>query len=236
MPIEVSVAQDDTHQGDLLAARHADLGWAPPVVCARLELAGGRVVLRAERDGGSHYRAALVSRVDAVVDLTRPGTLTAAWVDQDSAGGYLLARSFFAARKINIESSFRGTVFLGTYERCVAAVLEGRADVTSVFATLSGIEPARSALDELATPVGTEPRSEGRAPLRVLAFTGETFNDGIVIGPSIEDGRGTEIADVLEQACGTEVGRRMLSDVFRAERFVSTGESVMRRTRAQPSA
>jgi ABC-type phosphate/phosphonate transport system substrate-binding protein len=56
------VATDDASLGDAVVAGRRDAAWVPPIVGARVEVAGGRVVRRAVRHGTTRYRAGLVCR------------------------------------------------------------------------------------------------------------------------------------------------------------------------------
>lgn len=173
--VELVFADSYHALGDALLSGKLDAAWAPPIVCARVEAAGGVTVLRAVRGGGTAYRAALVCRVGPIVDLSRHAELTAAWVDENSAAGYLLARSWLAGRHVDAIRGFKGALFLGSYASALQAVAEGRADLTSMFASLPGA-PAHSALDEVDAAL--------RERLQVFAHTAETQTDGVVLPPN----------------------------------------------------
>ena len=62
-----------------------DAAWAPPLICAFVEGAGGRVALRARRFGRTSYRSALVCHASSDLDmeqLQRGGPYRAAWVSR----------------------------------------------------------------------------------------------------------------------------------------------------------
>lgn len=174
VPVELVFATSYDELGDRLLAGSLDAAWAPPIVCARVEAAGGVTVLRAVRGGSTSYRAALVCRAGVTVDVTRAGELVAAWTDECSAAGYLLARSWLAGRGVDAIKGFRRALFLGSYEAALCAVADGRADLCSMFASVPGVPP-HSTLDEL---------DEGlRSRLQVFAHTAETQTDGVVLPP-----------------------------------------------------
>src|SRR3954470_16218245 len=60
--VEVSVSPSYEALAKDILADKAELAWAPPFVCARLEAMGVRVLGRGVRNGISTYRAALVCR------------------------------------------------------------------------------------------------------------------------------------------------------------------------------
>ena len=134
--LRVEVAASYGALGDDLLANRLSLAWAPPIVCARVEMAGGRVALRAVRGGVTAYRAGIVCRVGLEPDLALAPSLVAAWVHEDSAAGYLLARSWLKQRKIDAVHGFKRALFLGSYVAALQAVADGRADIASVYASL----------------------------------------------------------------------------------------------------
>lgn len=176
--VKVDVGESYSALGDDLLAARMPVAWAPPIVCSRVELSGGRVLLRAVRGGATSYRAGLVCRVDEARELTSSRELVAAWVDEDSAAGYLLARSWLAARHIDAVHGFKAARFCGSYVKALEAVAAGRADITSVFVSSERTSP-KTALDEV--------RPEVRGKLRIFAFTGETQTDGVIVAPHIND-------------------------------------------------
>jgi phosphonate transport system substrate-binding protein len=196
---------------DLLKQRYA-LAWAPPIVCARVEMGGGSVALRAVRGGVTSYRAGLVCRHADNPDLSRASELVAAWVDEDSAAGYLLARSWLKMRKIDAVHGFKRALFVGSYLAALQAVAHGDADLASIYISGEGSTP-HSTLDEVEDAL--------RDKLRVFATTGETQTDGIVIAPAVADAVSQPIVaavvDVAASADGAAVLRRLLScDELRA--------------------
>ncbi|HEY4221511.1 MAG TPA: PhnD/SsuA/transferrin family substrate-binding protein, partial [Myxococcota bacterium] len=105
--VRVLVSANYAVLGDALMQREMDMAWAPPIVCARVEMGGGRVLLRAVRGGVTAYRAGLVCRTDVEPDLARASSLVAAWVDENSAAGFLLARSWLKSRHIDALHGFK---------------------------------------------------------------------------------------------------------------------------------
>jgi phosphonate transport system substrate-binding protein len=175
--VVVEVAESYGALGDGLISGEYAAGWAPPIVCARVEMLGGEVVLRALRGGATSYRAALVCRAGAELDWARPEELVAAWVDENSAAGYLLARSWLAGRRIDAVRGFKRALFTGSYVSALQAVADGRADVTSIFVAAEGA-PAHTTLDEVDAAL--------RGRLRIVTTVGETQTDGVVLGPNAE--------------------------------------------------
>lgn len=213
--ITVDVAESYGALGDELLAKTLEIAWAPPIVCARVEMAGGRAVLRAVRSGMTSYRAGLVCRVLDEPDLARPGDLVAAWVDQDSAAGYLLARSWLAARKIDALQAFKSALFVGSYVSALQAVAEKRADIASIFVTPAGA-PAHSTLDEVDDAL--------RRKLRVFATTGETQTDGVVTAPGADEARMAPIIAALSALVKDAEGAVVMKTLFACDELKKAPE------------
>jgi phosphonate transport system substrate-binding protein len=191
--------------GDDLLSGRVQLAWAPPIVCARVEMGGGAVVLRAVRGGQTSYRAGLVCRAGANIDWSKAAELVAAWVDEDSAGGYLLARSWLKSKHIDAVHGFKRVLFSGNYVAALEAVADGRADIASIYvasAAAHGAKDPRSTLDEVDDDL--------KAKLEVFATTGETQTDGVVIAPGVKDEDSTPVIEALLELAGDSSGGAVL--------------------------
>ena len=160
-----------------LLAGEVDAAWGPPIVCAQVESAGGRVALRAVRYGAVTYRSVLICRSADALDLRHLGTgggrvLRAAWVDPRSMAGYILPRHYLRRRDVDLRRAFSSERLLGSYEACFQAVLRGDADITASFANRRGL--------------GYQELCRDRAfDLRTLGYTDECPNDGVVLSPRL---------------------------------------------------
>jgi phosphonate transport system substrate-binding protein len=129
-------------------------------------------------------------------------------------GGYLLPRSYLTGLKIDVETAFASQHFVGSYREAVQEVLEGRADLTSVFAPVeASAAPILAGLEEI------WPGSSQK--LNVVALTEVAPNDGIALSLSLN----SQVADVLERAFlqlhESPTGQSILKDVFSADGFES---------------
>jgi phosphonate transport system substrate-binding protein len=211
---EVRVGVADSYEAlgkDVLAGR-LDAAWAPPFVCARLEAMGVRVLSRGVRGGASTYRAALLCRTGAKLALERLEGTAAMWVDRDSVSGYLLPMAFLRGKGLDPAKLFFAQGFAGSYLAAVRAVLEERADVTSIFAPPRG--------SSVPWQKGVEDLLPGRSgELACLAFTDESPNDGVVGAM----GTPPPLLDTLERTLlalhETPDGLGLLKEIFKAERF-----------------
>jgi len=207
--IVVDVAADYGALGDDVVAGRCVAAWVPPIVGARVEMAGGRVVLRALRQGQTAYRAAIVCRQGFALDVKQASQLTAAWVDEDSAAGYLLARSWLMGNHhIDAITGFRAAFFVGGYVQALEAVASGKADLTSVFASVAAAMP-RTTLDEVDPAL--------RAKLAVVGYTGDTRSDGVAIGQGIDDGAARPLIDALAALSSSAEGQAILSSLMQAD-------------------
>jgi phosphonate transport system substrate-binding protein len=188
-----------------------DVAWAPPFICARLELKGLRVAMRGSRAGATSYRAALVCRKKARLELTALGLrgTGAAWVDKDSVGGYLLAAALLKSKGIEPTTVFREQRFAGSYREALKSVLEERFDVTSVFAAPDGT-PDQGISEALPGHVGD---------FAVVAYTAESPNDGVVLSGRINHRVGSAVIGALLEMHGTDAGQTLLQRTFRIDRF-----------------
>jgi len=156
---------------------NVDVAWAPPLVCARVEPLGGRVMLRAVRGGSNSYRAALFTRGADAPGMVGIKGLRAAWLDQRSMSGYVLPRSVLREHGWNPDTCFSRQKFLGSYQACVEAVLNGKVDVSSTYATGANANPQR---------VGWMSLAGGRVgELTPLAYSEECPNDGVILSPAV---------------------------------------------------
>jgi len=211
-PWEVRVADSyETLAKDILSGR-LDMAWAPPFVCARIEAMGVRVLVRGVRRGASTYRAALVCRAEAKFTLERLNGLTAMWVDRDSVGGYLLAMAFLKSKGLEPSKTFFAQQFAGSYKAALEAVVEGRAEVTSVFTP-----PASANADLLAGVSDIAP--ELRSRLAAIAVTDESPNDGVAVSMSADPASTVAFERALLDMHRVPEGITLLRELFNAERF-----------------
>ena len=206
---EVYVADTYTSLLMDLQSGQSALGWGPPFVCARVEIHGGRAILQAVRRGSTRYRAGLVCRRTDDVRMTDLARLTAAWVDKDSTGGYLLPTAFFKSRNIDVARAFKKTLFVGSYTDAMEAVFSKHADVTAVYATAVDATQPATGLEEL---TGAK-----RGALRIFEYTDETPNDAVLVGPGVDGLRAAGLAEAILASLESVAGRGILKDVFNAE-------------------
>ncbi|RKH43935.1 phosphate/phosphite/phosphonate ABC transporter substrate-binding protein [Corallococcus sp. AB050B] len=211
--VEVSVATSyETLAKDLLSGR-ADAAWAPPFVCARMEAMGVRVLARGVRRGMSSYRSALVGRAGSGLTLEKLKGATAAWVDRDSVAGYLLPSAFLKTQGLEPSRAFVSQQFTGSYQGALEAVLEGRAQVTSVFCppASTGLTFTTGVEDVLGPGMGSR--------FELLAYTDEAPNDGVPVAMGLPAPLVTALEAALLGLPSTPDGQALMRDIFNADRF-----------------
>lgn len=205
---EVTVAQSyESLAVDLLAGR-TDAAWAPPFTCARVEAMGVRVLCRSVREGASSYRSALVTRASAPLQVAGLAGKRALWVDRDSVGGFLLAKAFLKAQGMDGRRFFSEEV-AGSYRAALEGVLQGKADVTAVFAPNEG-DPLSGV--EVVLP------GQSRA-FSLIALTEASPNDGVVVSMAIAPATATALERTLGALGDQPEGRELLSGLFHADGF-----------------
>ena len=116
-------------QGDV------DVAWLPPVVALRAASSGRAlpIVLPVRRGVSSFYTALFARRGSRFTRASELEGVHAAWVDPQSASGYLVIRAALRAQAVDFESAFFEETFYGSHADVVRAVLDGEAQVGATF-------------------------------------------------------------------------------------------------------
>lgn len=188
----------------------AELAWAPPAVCARLR-SEAQALLTVVRYGARQCRSAfVVHRNNLCRNVEGLSGARAAWVDPLSTSGYLMALSHLMEQDLHPDELFSEQRFAGSYRGALAAVAEGRADVTAVFVV---DEDAELTLRELYDLVGPS-----ASALRLLAMTDPAPFDALVVGPEVPEAEA--LIERLLKLHNRMNPPSMLLEVCRADRFV----------------
>jgi phosphate/phosphite/phosphonate ABC transporter binding protein len=126
---------------ELLESMHAggvEVAWLPPVIALRAAARGRTLPIALPvRGGTSFFSSALFTRPgSAIASQADLVGASAAWVDKQSAAGYLVVRASLRAQGIDLQRAFSTESFLGSHEAVVEAVLSGAVDVGATFAHL----------------------------------------------------------------------------------------------------
>jgi phosphate/phosphite/phosphonate ABC transporter binding protein len=147
-PVEVHRAIDYRVLLASLEQGRVDLAWVPPLAAARAVRAGSITeVAVTMRNGSSSYYTGLIalreSKLETVADLRG---VRAAWVDRESASGYLVIRAALRAAGVSLVRAFSEEIFVRSHAEIARALAERRVDVgATCFNFVSGtVEIARS--------------------------------------------------------------------------------------------
>ena len=111
------------------------VAWVPPLIAARPIRAGTILPIAvAVRSGSTSYSAALIARNDSPI--VTPADLRgvrAAWVDRESASGYLAIRLALRATGLSLVDAFAHEVFARSHAEVARLVASGAVDVGATY-------------------------------------------------------------------------------------------------------
>ncbi|MDI1433079.1 MULTISPECIES: phosphate/phosphite/phosphonate ABC transporter substrate-binding protein [Polyangium] len=120
---------------EALETGEVDLAWLPPLVAMRAT-SRARVmpIVLPVRNGASSYRTALYAPQSSPIrEISDLQGLRAAWVDRQSAAGYIVLRAHLRSLGVDLDRAFRENLFFGSHGEVARAVLQGSADVGATF-------------------------------------------------------------------------------------------------------
>ena len=208
-PIAVSVAGSYDELAVAIVDARVDLAWAPPSVCAQIA-DRVRAIFKAVRGGRSSYCSAIVARPDGPKDVAGLRGKRAAWVDERSVGGYLLARAHLKRAGIDPQRDLRDCRFYGSYGDALRAVLARQADFAAAFSASPDDDQTRLRLHELVGAAADE--------LAIVAHTDDAPADGLVVTPRAET-RFPDIVARLAPLVDGSGGYTFLLSLLEAERL-----------------
>jgi phosphonate transport system substrate-binding protein len=113
-----------------------DFAWLPPLVGARaIKAQTADAVAIAVRNGTATYTTVLVARPESPIGSVRDlRGARVAWVDRESAGGYVVLRAALARAGVKLTEAFAEELFVRSHGAVARAVLEGKVDVGATCA------------------------------------------------------------------------------------------------------
>jgi phosphate/phosphite/phosphonate ABC transporter binding protein len=196
-----------------VVAGYVDFAWLPPIPF--LSLDGGRAVtplVHLARGGRASYESVLVVARDS--SARGPADLVgarAAWVDPESASGFVVPRVALAARGVDPRTAFREERFFRSHEAVVRAVAAGRADFGATYAGFdsAGMLTRGPWLD-----------LEGAAEkVRVLERVGDIPGDIVAARASLDRATGERLLQSLLEMSRHRRTRLLASDAFGVDEF-----------------
>jgi phosphonate transport system substrate-binding protein len=113
------------------------IAWMPPIPAIELEEDAAATALALPwRQESSSYYSALVTREGRGRALADLQGMRAAWVDRESAAGYLVPRMHLASLGFDVRNFFAQETFAHSHLGVVDAVVSGAADIGATFCTL----------------------------------------------------------------------------------------------------
>jgi phosphate/phosphite/phosphonate ABC transporter binding protein len=199
---------------DCLLRGDVDIAWMPPVLMAQAARSGAGIVAVSARAGRHSYFGSIVVREDSPVhSVEELRGKSMAWVDKDSASGYLFAKGLIEKELGVVDESLGRTSFHGSHRAVCEAVANGWTDAGATYVVLDEDEAvAGSGWGELV--------AERASELRLLTVTAPIPGDCIAYRPHFSSQWQNELQEVLFGLHKSEQGRTLMSQVFRAERFV----------------
>ncbi len=136
--IEVEIFIPTEYRGLIEAMRGGNLDFAffPPdgYVIANQDV-GAQVLLKSVRGTSPFYWSAIVVRKDSgIKNLQGLDGKTIAWVDKNSAAGYVFPRAAVVGAGLDPDKLFSKQTFAGRHDACVLAVLNKSVDACATFA------------------------------------------------------------------------------------------------------
>jgi phosphonate transport system substrate-binding protein len=199
---------------DAIEAGDVDVAWLPPILAAQATARGQVIPIALPvRNGFCCYSTALFTREEGSLHAARDLVgARAAWVDKQSAAGFLIIRAHLRSLGIDLGRAFVSEHFLGSHSAVARAVMEGSADVGATFAYL---DPKSLGAPGHSAPVNA---GWGSARVRVLAHAGPIPSDVIAVSARMAPLLRTQLQRMLVYGQSAAV-RQAASALFGAEGF-----------------
>jgi ABC-type phosphate/phosphonate transport system substrate-binding protein len=190
------------------------LAWVPPVTAARLVRRHIVAPLAIPSRGGKGaYTSVVIAHEDAPSSLEAHPTPRVAWVDPESAAGYLAARGPMLAAGV---TGFVSERFFGSHGAVVDAVAIRAVDLGATFATFD------DATGELLDAEWLDEARRKLRPVKVVARFGSIPNDSLVVSARWPRELQERARAWLLEATPERLG--ILGSLLRTDRFAPVDE------------
>jgi phosphonate transport system substrate-binding protein len=190
-----------------------DLGWLPPLPFMTLEARSAICPLVAHRRADGFHSTLIVAAESRFRSLSDLEGARAAWVDRESASGFLLARIALAEAGIDPRHAFSEERFFGSHEAVARAITRGVADFGATYAGVN----QKGMLTRAPWLLLDEAES---ARVRVLARIDGIPSDATVARAGLPQAMRDRIVDALLRMSSKAKNKALLSRLFGIERFV----------------
>ncbi len=196
---------------DCLSGGDVDLAWMPPLAYLDAWDRGATPLVAAVRGDGSSYESAIIvateARLDCIEDLRGK---TAAWVNRDSASGYVFAAGLVADELGPLQQTLGEQHFFGSHRAVCEAVAKGWANFGATYAKRD---------EGKLSSCGWWDMLDDQDVLRPIAFAGPIPADNIACRPAFPRRLRDELKELFEGLHHDDAGRELLSTLFGASRF-----------------
>ena len=149
------------------------IAWLPPILTVEtMERGAAAVLALPARRGLASYHTAFITRRGGPRTLAECRSV--AWVDRESASGYVIPRLHLASQGLDPTRLFSRETFVGTHPAVVDAVLAGRVDVGVTFINFM---PGSKRIQNAGW---TDADGRVERPVEVIETAGPIPNDAIV--------------------------------------------------------
>ncbi len=193
---------------DAIVQGEVDFAWMPPVSFVRAAEQGAGVVALAQRYGRPTYESAIIVRADSpLVTLSELAGHSIAYVDRESASGYLFAADLIGRELGDPDRVLSEQHFQGSHKAVTDAVRRKWVDAGVTYLV-------RDTQGRIVYAGWLDLADDGGVPLRVLATTEAIPCDAIAHRPGLATGLVDRLAKTLVEVEDDAEGRGVLEDVF----------------------
>src|SRR5437870_2830566 len=128
-----------------------------------------RIIAQSIIEGSATYRGLIITRKDSGIrSISDLQGKRFAFVDPKSASGYVYPRAMLIEKGINPETFFGETIFAGSHDKVIAAVLEGRVDAGAIYDGALGVAKRSGvSVDGLLTIASSDPIPHDAIAVRI---------------------------------------------------------------------
>ena len=198
---------------DAISEGEVDFAWLPPVSVVRAAERGVGLVALTQRYGRPSYESAILVRADSPLQsLADLRGKTIAFVDRDSASGYVFGADLVRRELGPLDQVFREQVFQGSHQAVCDSVIRGWVDAGTTYLVR---DP-----DGRIMHSGWLDLTTGR-DLRLLATATGVPCDAIAHRPGLAPGIVERISKTLVDVdAGDSEGRDVLAEVFHTSAMI----------------
>jgi phosphate/phosphite/phosphonate ABC transporter binding protein len=191
-----------------------DLAWMPPTAFVSATEHGAGVLAKIRRAGQTTYQSALIARRDGgVATLADLRGRPVAWVDHDSAGGYLFAVAELRRTLGDLDAALGEQHFVGSHRAVCETVAKGWADAGATYVS-------RDAAGRVVSAGWVDSLGDKASAVVPIWFSPPIPGDSIAHRPFLPDALARQVSAALLGLSETDAGRELLLEVFGAEALV----------------